>query len=310
MPMKPIRLRDFIEDIDGWIYAVSAYDNNERAGCLLRYVPDENGERVSVDGKRFRKLEFDDSYDLIRNNKPDYLNSLHRVPMSDIKRVMKPEESINNIVQRDKRVGKLISIFKLPLGSYGCTGSLLCGLENKDSDIDMVVYGDNWYEARAQLRNAIKIGLINPLSIEMWKKVYNKRVPEISFETFILHEKRKYNRGEIDGTYFDLLFTRSYEQMSNMLYSEKGEVIGKDTIEAKVIDSSLSFDSPAIYQIENDEYSRVLSFTHTYSGQALDGEVLEASGVCEQHGNERWLIVGTTREAKEEYIVSKTLLDI
>jgi predicted nucleotidyltransferase len=53
----------------------------------------------------------------------------------------------------------------------------------------------------------------------------------------------------------------------------------------------------------------VLSFTHTYSGQALAGETIEACGVAEQHGRERWLVVGTTRAARGEYILSKTLLE-
>jgi predicted nucleotidyltransferase len=39
--MMPVRLRDFIEDDDSWIYAVSTYDNDEKVGCVLRYVPDE-----------------------------------------------------------------------------------------------------------------------------------------------------------------------------------------------------------------------------------------------------------------------------
>ncbi|MFW5638973.1 MAG: DNA polymerase subunit beta, partial [Methanoculleus sp.] len=69
------------------------------------------------------------------------------------------------------------------------------------------------------------------------------------------------------------------------------------------------FDNPAVYAVDHDEIGRVLSFTHTYSGQALAGEVIEARGVVERHGDERWLIVGTTREAKGEYIISKTLLE-
>jgi hypothetical protein len=80
-------------------------------------------------------------------------------------------------------------------------------------------------------------------------------------------------------------------------------------IEAKVTDASLAFDSPAVYEVEHESVSRVLSFTHTYSGQALAGETIEACGMCEQHGNERWLVVGTTREARGEYIVSRTLLE-
>jgi predicted nucleotidyltransferase len=85
-------------------------------------------------------------------------------------------------------------------------------------------------------------------------------------------------------------------------------VLGKITIEAMVKDASLAFDNPAIYEVSHESVSRVLSFTHTYSGQALAGETIEACGILEQHGNEQWLIIGTTREARGEYIVSKTLL--
>ena len=138
-------------------------------------------------------------------------------------------------------------------------------------------------------------------------KCTEKRKPEISYEAFVLHEQRKGNRGQIEGTYFDILYTRSYDNLIG-LPAGKGEILGKETIVAKVTDASLAFDNPAVYVIEHESVSRVLSFTHTYSGQALAGEMIEACGVIEQHGTERWLIVGTTRDAKGEYIVSKTLL--
>jgi len=141
----------------------------------------------------------------------------------------------------------------------------------------------------------------------MWRKVYEKRKPEIPYDQFVLHEQRKWNRGQIEGTYFDILYTRSSEEIKNAP-SGKGTVLGKMTIEATVKDASLAFDNPAIYEVNHESVSRVLSFTHTYSGQALAGETIEACGILEQHGSERWLIIGTTREARGEYIVSKTLL--
>ena len=109
------------------------------------------------------------------------------------------------------------------------------------------------------------------------------------------------------GTYFDILYTRSYDNLAGAP-SGKGEVLGKQTIVAKVTDASLAFDNPAVYNIEHESVKKVLSFTHTYSGQAFTGETIEACGVLEQHGRERWLIIGTTRQAKGEYIISKTLL--
>jgi len=306
--MTPIRLRDFIEDTDGRLYAVSNYDNNERVGCVLRYVPDENGERTAPDGRRYHKMDFEEAFDYIREHKPEYLDTVHRVPVGDVARVFKPDREIIHIAARDERVMRLLPVLGVPIDNIGCTGSLLCGLENAGSDIDMVVYGRDWFVAQQNLKKAVEEGEVQPLSEEMWKKVYHKRVPEIDYETFLRHEKRKWNRGEIDGTYFDLLYTRSYERMGSVP-SVKGEVLGSETIEARVTDASLSFDSPAIYMVEHEEISRVLSFTHTYSGQAIAGETIEASGVVEQQGSEKWLIVGTTREAKGEYIISRTLLD-
>ncbi len=306
--MIPVRLRDFIEDADGWLYAVSTYDNDENVGCVLRYVPDEKGERVHPSGMRYRKFDFEDAYAFIAHNKPWYSNLVQRVPLHDIKNVLKPEVEIPRIAKKHLRVKKLLDLFRLPQGTIGCTGSLLCGLEDETSDIDMVVYGKHWFFAQDLVRRGILDGKLEGLSPDMWKKVYEKRKPEIPYDQFVLHELRKWNRGQIDGTYFDILYTRSYDDLKSVP-AGRGTVIGRMEIEAKVTNASLAFDSPAVYEVEHESVSRVLSFTHTYSGQALAGETIEASGICEQHGDEYWLIVGTTREARGEYIVSKTLLE-
>lgn len=306
--MQPLRLRDFIEDRDRCLYAVSVYDNQDRIGCVLRYVPETAGERLHPSGLRYNKYDFDDAFRYIRENKPHYLDLVHRVPVSDIAKVYKPDVVMPDVLARDERVRKLNLLLDLEPGTAGCTGSLLCGLECGTSDIDMVVYGDAWFRAQEKLRRLITEGAIEDLDEEMWRRVYAKRKPEIGFDEFFLHEERKWNRGQIDGTYFDLLFSRSYSELDSVP-SGKGEVEGKMTIEAKVTDATLAFDSPAVYKVEHETISRVLSFTHTYCGQAKQGETIEACGVCERHGTERWLIVGTTREARGEYIVSRTLLE-
>jgi len=306
--MMPIRLRDFIEDDEGLIFAVSAYDNDERAGCVLRYVPDPAGERVDPAGRRYTKLDFEPAYAYIKEHRPEYLDGLHRVPVGRIARVYKPEERMDWIASRDVRVRRLLSFFDLPAGSVGCTGSRLIGVENDASDIDLVVYGPAWFSAQVQLARMVGAGTLPAMSEEMWRKVYTKRIPEISFDAFVLHESRKWNRGEFGDTYFDLLYTRGYDALASAP-AGKGREIGRGRIEARVIDASHSFDSPAVYEVDHETVSRVISFTHTYSGQALAGETIEAAGVLEEHGDTQWLIVGTTREAKGEYIISKTLLE-
>ncbi len=306
--MLPVRLRDFIEDRDGWLYAVAAYDNTDRIGCILRYIPDPHGERVNRSGARYQKLDFEPAFQLITEKKPTYLDIIHRVPPADVKQVLKPELELPAIASRDKRVQKLMEIFGVPASSMGCTGSLLCGLEIESSDIDFIVYGRDWFVARERLIQAIRGGRLEPMSEDLWETVYRKRRPEISLDDFILHEKRKWNRGQIGGTYFDLLYSRGYEEIGSNP-SVKGEVLGSMTIEAVVTDATYAYDNPAVYRVSHQKISCVLSFTHTYSGQAICGEMIEARGICERHGDEYWLIVGTTREARGEYIRSVTLLE-
>ena len=305
--MHRIRLRDFIEDPDGWIYAVSTYDNDDLVGCVLRYVPEENGERISRTGRRYRKYDFEDAYARIARDKPKYAGLVQRIPVADIRKVLKPDVEITRIATTNARVKKLLDYFQLPQGTVGCTGSLLCGLENESSDIDLVVYGKHWFTAQSLVKKGISEGIIEDMSPDLWRKVYDKRKPDIPYDIFVLHEERKFNRGRIEGTYFDILYTRSYDNLKG-IHPGKGEILGKKTIVAKVTDASLAFDNPAVYCVEHEMVNKVLSFTHTYSGQALSCETIKACGILEKHGNEHWLIVGTTREAKDEYIISKTLV--
>jgi predicted nucleotidyltransferase len=110
----------------------------------------------------------------------------------------------------------------------------------------------------------------------------------------------------VGGTYFDLLYVRDWKDITPCL---RGTDIGNKTIEATITNADFAFDSPAIYKIDHTEISYVLSYTHTYAGQALPGERIEARGMVEIVGNMKRLVVGTTREPKGEWIRSLTLLE-
>lgn len=306
--MNPVRLRDFIKDKNGWYYAVAAYDNASRIGSVLRYIPDSSGDRIDNSGIRYRKVEFDEAYQLIEKLHPEWVDLVHRIPYDNIEEVLKPDERIEAVAAQYPKAAKLVKTLRLPPCSFGVTGSLLCGLGGENSDIDGVVYGDAFRHAQKQLNRSFREGYIEALSEELWQTVYKKRNPETSYDEFILHEKRKFNRGQVDGTYFDLLYTRAYHDLPGFTM-HKGTILGKKTIEAIVVDDQFVFDSPAIYEIDHPDISRVLSFTHTYTGQAFKSEQIQAQGIIEQHGNEKWLIVGTTREAKGEFIRSLSLLE-
>jgi len=78
---------------------------------------------------------------------------------------------------------------------------------------------------------------------------------------------------------------------------------GAITLQCRVIDDAHGFDYPARFKIDHEQIDTVVSFTATYTGQAVSGEMVEVSGMLEQteQGIKR-IVVGASREAHGEYI--------
>lgn len=278
-----MRIRDFFETKDGWIFAVADYYHPCGIRSLLRYVPHPKGERM-VNGKRYRKLDFEESYQFLREERPDYIQDLHVVPEEDVQRLFLPTQGLPKAIDMDSRVKTIASVLReagLPMEAMGITGSMLLGLHSPSSDIDFVVYGPWWWKARDALARAKEEGRIQDLDEDMWRRIYSKRKPETGFAEFVLHERRKGNRGMIEGTYFDLLFTRDYGQIAPQPQCP-GEILGRRRIRALVLDAAFAFDSPAVYRLVHPEVAEILCYSHTYAGQAWPGETVEAEGVLEK----------------------------
>ncbi|HEY9204734.1 MAG TPA: nucleotidyltransferase domain-containing protein [Candidatus Methanoperedens sp.] len=306
--MKRTRLRDFIITDEDWIFAVADYCHEEGIRSVLRYVPDPKGSRGV--NKKFRKLDFDDAFVFMKSARPQWVNDVHVVPWDSVRKILAPEKILPFLVKDNKKVRDIVNTLEMggiAAGKMGVTGSLLAGLQNDSSDIDFIVYGKSWFTARDIIARAKKEkSPITEISDEMWHEIYNKRRPELSFDEFLIHEIRKGNRGMVDGTYFDLLYVRDWEDIAPCI---RGVDVGMETIKARVTNADFAFDSPAIYKIDHPEISYVLSYTHTYAGQALPGELIEARGMVEVVGNMKRLVVGTSREPKGEWIRSLTLME-
>jgi len=303
-----VRIRDFIQTVDGWIFAVADYHRPQGIRCMLRYVPDPKGDR-EANGIKYRKLDFDQAFDFLRKAKPGYVKDLHVIPETDILTLYKPEVMLPLVAKKDPKLNKIVSILRdggIPQESMGITGSMLIGLNGHTSDIDFVVYGNYWWKARDLISDAKDDGRIQDLNEATWKKIYSKRVPDISYEEFVAHEERKGNRGLVDGTYFDLLFTREWDQIAAPHLP--GKKVELRQISAKVKEADFAFDNPSILKLDHPEVEEIHCFTHTYAGQALPGESIEARGMIEDTGEGLRMVVGTSREAKGEWIRSLTLL--
>jgi len=160
------RIRDFLETGSGWIFAVADYSHPRGIRSLLRYLPDEAGER-SVHGKHYRKMDFDQAYEFLRRKRPDYVHDLHVVPEADVKRLFRPSEGLRAVALQDLRVKKITEILAaegVPVQAMGITGSMLLGLHSPSSDIDFVVYGPWWWKAREIVARAKERGEILDLA--------------------------------------------------------------------------------------------------------------------------------------------------
>ncbi|MFQ5888347.1 MAG: DNA polymerase subunit beta, partial [Candidatus Hydrothermarchaeales archaeon] len=223
--------------------------------------------------------------------------------------ISKPKDVLENKV---KKISELLDF--LPNDKKGVSGSLLVGLHDpENSDIDFVIYGmENYENARAFLKESFQGNSgVRPLNKSQWNDAYNKRFPiqkTLSFDDFLWHEKRKYHKGVMDGRIFDILLVRDYNEIGGD-FGRTFKRGSKIKVRCQVRDSLLAFDSPAVYKVQCNEDKRiteVVSFTHTYAGQAFEGEEIEVLGYLEMSLSSGYrVVVGTTREAVGEYIKVK-----
>jgi uncharacterized protein len=302
---QPVRIRDFVITKNNLIFAVVSYDNDTFIQGFLRYMPDRNGDRVREDGKKFRKVGFDEARQIMQKS-CNYQRGLCAIPYDDVAELKRPWQGIE--IEDDGLVSAIVELLEaygIHRRDMGVTGSRLVGLATDSSDVDFVLYGTRSFErGRAALRDAVERGILPSIDHQTWQRIYEKRKPELTFEEFVLHEKRKWNRGLIEKTYFDLLFVRAFDEIA---VEPLGVDNDRTTIRAQVTNASYAFDSPAIYEVQHETVKKVLSFTHTYAGQAKESEIIEARGICNEAEATR-LVVGTTRAARGEWIKSCTLL--
>ena len=93
---------------------------------------------------------------------------------------------------------------------------------------------------------------------------------------------------------------------------------GIEKVECDIVSALAAYDNPTLYTISNVKHldgvdyplEEIVSFTHTYAGEVVDGEHVIAKGKVEKvivngETSHYRLVVGTTREAIDEYVKLK-----
>ncbi|WJI09672.1 DNA polymerase subunit beta [Methanobacterium sp. CWC-01] len=339
------RPRDFIYTRDDLFLATTTYLHpDDRILAFLRYVPKEDGER-SRNNSRYTKVDSKQAYAYLNDFFPNYIFNcdvtqveMMGAPKDRVKDILKPEERLKEIMQswldghlEDQLLQKVVmvaEVFQDEAGispaHMGISGSILPGLYDPAvSDIDFVIYGLENHRNAMEFFSEIKNDPDYPLDAigeDYWLRLYEKRIKDssLSFQEFQWYENRKNNRGVVSGTLFDILATRDWSEIEGIYGDKVYEPLGYAEIECTVKDSIASFDNPAVYEVEDVKIlngptapiTQVASYTHTYAGQAVEGERILVKGKLERVTGKKTihrLIVGTTRESVGEFIKLKSL---
>jgi HAD superfamily hydrolase (TIGR01509 family) len=306
--------RDFIETSDDLIFAVvDARIEQGRVLSFLRYR--REGGRVVKQGTEKANAWLAGHHADLLFDSPRLAARLHGVPVDRIARHYRPRQRAAELAVMaapdsiEAKAQRCLAIFQaggIPLTTIGITGSLLIGAQHPASDLDFVIYDrDAFHRARDVVRDAIVARDLAELAADDWREAYDRRGCDLGFDDYLWHERRKLNKGLCDGTKFDITLVADAAESP----SAPVRKLGCLSLTAEVTDASQAFDFPARYRLAHPEIGEVLSFSHTYAGQALAGEWVEMSGQLEQTDDGvRRIIVGSTREAPGEFIKVRRVL--
>lgn len=282
-----------------------------RVVAYVRYYPDKRGSRLR-NGVRYVKV-----YDLpkrrllLRKRWPYYLyydeiqgRELQGVAKERVLHLYRPEQRLAALFHAEHRDGleasavRLVELLSQESGlspnRFGISGSLLVGLHQRDSDIDVIAYGS---EVADQIRRALAVLLesdkyFHRYSTRDLRRLYRKRGLQgaIAFKNFELQESRKVFQGRFLTHDYFVRCIKNWREVSEHYGEVRYAQMGECTIFARVVDDTESLLTPCRYLIKKVQVlggpfshrpSEIVSFRGRFAEQVCEGERVFARGRLE-----------------------------
>ncbi|MDQ7089853.1 MAG: hypothetical protein Q9M50_04315 [Methylococcales bacterium] len=305
--MTTFKVKDYVKTAENLYFAVIK-EGVEKGRVLvcLRYI---------FQSGCWEKFETATATLFLQQNYPDYLYyspsidvEVHALPVEAIVKHYQPHDCLQTLLQQPTEnavINDLIAVCTifsdngLDITQLGITGSLLIGAQKSTSDIDLVFHDRAiFHQARQLARQLIARNQLQPLTQADWQHAFIRRGCELSFNEYLWHEKRKYNKVLIHNRKVDISLSQPAIH-DPRTYSKQGPIV----LTVKITEDSHGFDYPIRYSIDHLEISTIICFTATYSGQAKAGEWVEVSGQLEKsETGYQQIVVGSDREAKGDFI--------
>ena len=324
---------DYIQTIEGLYFTVKGFRHpNDRVVAYLRYIPDPSGERVRS-GVRYRRVyDLESTTKYLKENYPNYLSyvdflgmNVQAVPLSNIFMIYKPSIVLQQILENpstklERLVGRFTSILnaesEVPFEKFGVSGSLLIGLATTDSDLDLIVYGENScrrvYKALKQLRQISSE--VKGYDSTTVKRVVLSRWSDtgIDLGKFFNIEIQKNLHGYFNESEYFLRLVKIpdiFELYSKPIRVVRGEVTISDDCDSIFTPCRYEANEAKIFDPADDfNIIDLVSFRGKFTEQAKKGDCVEFKGLLEEVTFTDRVRYRVILGGKGDYLINKKLL--
>ncbi|MEM2141929.1 MAG: hypothetical protein QXS20_00595 [Candidatus Thorarchaeota archaeon] len=313
----------FLVTREGLIFEVKGVLHpRDRTIAYVRYVPDPEGDRTAHDGRRYRKISSLVEKDrMVRTLASDYIwydprrgRSFQAVPHDRVTRIFDPVEGLTALkseqepapVREAARV--LAEDIQRTAGiadsDIGITGSLLLGVENEASDIDIVVYGESACRRVYQALTCGRIRRAKPYTGDRLRGHVSFRWDDIKYieGAMVVVEGSKKLQGVFGEHEFFIKLVRRPEELDVCYDDITVKPVGRVSIECIIIDDRNSIFTPCEYRVSSDaipSLSLVTSYRSRFAEQCGMKSRVEVRGDLEmvtERGTRRYaqIVMGGT----------------
>ncbi len=310
----PLRTRegDFIETVEGLIFDVKGLIHPpDRIISFLRYAPSPSGVRERGDVRYKKIYALQERWRFLRKHFPKYVyfdkyfgRELQAVTIENVRTHYDPRNKITELLNKnvcDEVERSTIELAQtlekkstISITNTGISGSVLVGLQEPDSDIDLIIYGSNPARRVYQtLQSLLSNGkTLRRYRLDDLKRLYKLRSMRsaMRFNDFCTHENRKVLQGRFLARDFFVRCIRDWDEVRETYGSFMCRRVGRAKISAIVSDDSDAIFTPCLYEVECARIlggvdlrpKRLLSYRGRFCEQAKVGEKVMAFGDLEE----------------------------
>ncbi len=259
------------------------YDLNERTAWLAAHYP--------------QYLWYCDQWQMQVQAIPNTMVTPHD-PRKKLQELQKtPEEELTASAKGARDLAQLLQSKVSDPSDVGVTGSILVGLENTESDYDLVVYGQaNCRAIFAAMENlfASEPDLTRYIATDMPAR-YKARASGsgISLEIFSFHDLRKTHQGRFRNMDFFLRYVQYPEEAGVNFTTTRFAKMGAVSVTGVVEDANLALFTPCSYRVivssvegtptvNKQNITEIVSFRGRFCEQLLAGENFRGQGILER----------------------------